>query len=65
MRRELMVLAKGIPIGALKAAHSQKEQLLKDLQKENTAGITKVISHILFYTQYSTMLLGCSDLMAV
>ena len=30
-RRELIVLAKEIPTGALKAAHSQKEQLLKDL----------------------------------
>ena len=64
MRRELMVLAKGIPIGALKAAYSQKEQLLKDLQKENIAGITKVIPRISPHTQYSTMLLDCSDLAA-
>ena len=59
-----MVLAKGISTEALKTAHSQKEQLLKDLQKENMAGITKVISYIPSYAQYSTMLLGCNDLAA-
>ena len=64
MRWELMVLAKRIPTGALKAAYSQKEQLLKDLQKENTAGITKMIFYILPYAQYSSILLGCNDLAA-
>ena len=58
------MLAKGIPTGALKAAHSQKEQLLKDLQKENTAGITKVIPRIPPHAQYSSMLLGCNNLAA-
>ena len=59
-----MVLAKGIPTGALKAAYNQKEQLLKDLQKENTAGITKVIPRIPPHAYYSSMLLGCNDLVA-
>jgi len=58
------VLAKGIFTGALKAAYKQKEQLLKDLQKENTAGITKVIPRMSPHAQYSSMLLGCSDLVA-
>ena len=63
-RRELMVLAKGISTRALKVAHSQKEQLLKDLQKETTAGITKVIPRMPPHAQYSSMLLGYSDLAA-
>ena len=58
------MLAKGIPTGALKAAYSQKKQLLKDLQKKNTAGIIKVIPRMLPHVQYSSMLLGCSDLAA-
>ena len=65
MRQELMVLAKEIPIRALKAAYSQKEQLLKDLQKENTAGIIKMILCMLSHAQYSLILLGYSDLVAV
>ena len=58
------MLAKEIPTGALRTAHNQKEQLLKDLQKENTAGITKVISRIPPYAQYSIMLLDYNDLIA-
>ena len=36
-RRELTVLAKGIPQKALRTAHIQKEKLLGELQKDKTA----------------------------
>src|SRR5208282_5651152 len=57
-RREFIVLAKGIPQGTVRIAHTYKETFLADLKKHNTEGIVRVIPRMPKNSNFASLFLG-------
>ncbi len=63
-RREFTVLAKGIPQGAIRTAHTHRETLLADLKKHNMEGIVRVTPRMPKNSNFASLLLGCGSVEA-